>query len=447
MEASNYSNESTFMKAVQFIFAWLVTDIRQISAGFMEKFDVLRIVYLKKSPKEKTLLKSAVVVFKGPKNWRELRSPSIKIGGVSMQVNHITMEDAEDLIDQKKTKLYVGNIPFPVDNLALWNYFAQFGALDYSYILKAPIRNGPKGFGFVIYQKRDSARAALSVKNFIDGIKLNCKLFMNKTKLKKREVQTTVTKDSRSQAYPPTYEREKTEDEFSSPEFADFDEQPEPQIYSYQNPIIEPSQRNFSSGSYTPECAYQTRNTIPSPGSITKHQIKAGPPSLRIIQQLKPVPYGGSPAECHNPTSNSQLCLANQAIESSSSSKKGSDESARSADSKSSSVHRCGCEEEKCEECWCDMIESHYFSPPCCLCDFKPDPIKCHEFLDYIRKSQKHDNHCLHEAEGVSAPHDPWDHAELDDCVPCSKYQQLKKELQKSTDSCKKEYRLFGNHK
>ena len=31
------------------------------------------------------------------------------------------------------------------------------------------------------------------------------------------------------------------------------------------------------------------------------------------------------------------------------------------------------------------MIESTYFSPPCCLCDHKDGPIICHEILDYAK--------------------------------------------------------------
>lgn len=439
MEESNISSDSR-LRAIHFIFDYLVTDIRQISASFMERFDVQRIVYLKKSPKEKTLLKSAVVIFKSSKNWSEFKLPMVKIGGMAMEVCHITLEDAEDLIDQKRTKLYVGNIPFPVDNLALWNHFAQYGALDYSYILKPPVKRGPKGFGFVIFQKREAARAALSVKNYLEGVKLNCKLFMNKTKLKKRGTEAGESQHPHEHLTQPCAGQDFTDDDVSAQEHVEA-ELPLVEDYPY----------------------YQDANQF----SPNNHQQKSQKVSKGCCHSETPNPIGQSPKKAKIQTAKKEPCSfqqlntpANEILaketqlfalhdkrglygeqsqglyESQEALETGKTVTNNSDSTGSQDAHPCGCDAD-CKECWCDMIDSHYFSPPCCLCDFKPDPVKCHELLNFVRQSEK-ENHCLHPE--IKPPHEPWEHDGQEDCVPCSRYQQLKKGLK--AGRCK-EYRLF----
>lgn len=445
MESSNFSSDSK-LTAVHFVFGSLVTDIRQISASFMERYDVQRIVYLKKSPKEKTLLKSAVIVFKTQKNWDDFKAATIKVGGISMQVLHISLEDAEDLIDQKKTKLYVGNIPFPVDNLTLWNHFAQYGALDYSYILKPPTKRGPKGFGFVIFQKRESACSALSVKNYLEGVKLNCKLFMNKTKLKKRGGEVNE-KSSTATPMPPAYNgKELTEDEFSEQEQLILDFPIEDNAYHKQ----EAQQYDIHSHQqkYTPFLDYESpqRSFKSSSLSFTGSRNQARTRLSEQVQDMR-IPVSGNLIQPNHYSvpenvgfNGEQAYRLQEQVENLSGEDFPPQAQGKPVTTELSEPHPCGCEEDICKECWCDMIDSQYFSPPCCLCDFKPDPVKCHELLAYVQKSQQ-EKHCIHST--IAAPHDPWDHNTPGDCLPCSKYQQLKREMQQSSNGCR-EYRLFS---
>ena len=167
-------------ESVHLLFEQSLSDTRTLSAKLMETFDVGRMVFMKKSPKDKTLFRSVIIVMASQKNAKLLMNEFIALDNKYLKVVHLTLTEADDLIDQKRTKLYVGNIPFPADNQMLWNYFAQFGKIDYTYILKRPVQRGPKGFGFVIFQGRDSVERALANRNCLFGVKLNCKMFSNK---------------------------------------------------------------------------------------------------------------------------------------------------------------------------------------------------------------------------------------------------------------------------
>lgn len=427
---SNLQKESP-LAAIHLFFEFVVSDIRQISAQLMELFDAQRIVYLKKSPKEKTLLKSVVAVLRSKRNWDLLNKGYIKIGGINMRVLHISLEDAEDLIDQKRTKLYVGNIPYPVDNLALWNFFAQYGTLDYSYILKPPTKKGPKGFGYVIYQKREGARAALSVKNYIDGVKLNCKLFMNKKQLKKRgtdgnDQSPNINSNRQIQNY-----QDATEDELSDSNYA------------------EPHQKK--------ECAPLNLKELKADKYDIDHQNKIDikdcccpkdkkDPALNIQKKTagksKKTPTGQEFADPENSSINSPLYASSpEIVQNQQQDEEENIEQYEEEFPKLPSDSRaCCCSENKCEECWCDMIESKYFSPPCCLCDFKPDRFNCQKMLEFISQS-KASSYCIHPQ--MPPPHEPWEHEE-EPCMPCSKFQELKRELK--IVGCK-QYRLFSDSK
>lgn len=46
-------------------------------------------------------------------------------------------------------KLYVGNLPFSIDDSALQNKFAEFGAVDSAKVITDRETGRSKGFGFV----------------------------------------------------------------------------------------------------------------------------------------------------------------------------------------------------------------------------------------------------------------------------------------------------------
>jgi RNA recognition motif-containing protein len=159
-----------------------IEDKRPLSHYLLENLDVQTISYLSKSPKEKNMYTSAVVIVSSPRNILLLNSNPKFLNSIPVQVVRITLEEADELVESKRTKLYVGNIPHPVDTSGLWKHFVQYGQLSYTYIVKRPSRNGQKGFGYVIFLDRDSILKALKAKHYLNGVKLNCKLFEKKGK-------------------------------------------------------------------------------------------------------------------------------------------------------------------------------------------------------------------------------------------------------------------------
>ena len=59
-------------------------------------------------------------------------------------------------------KLYVGNLPFSVDDPALSGHFAQFGTIDSAKVIMDRDTGRSKGFGFVEMSTEDEAREAVS---------------------------------------------------------------------------------------------------------------------------------------------------------------------------------------------------------------------------------------------------------------------------------------------
>jgi RNA recognition motif-containing protein len=159
-----------------------IEDKRPLSHHLLEHLDVQTISYLSKSPKEKNLYTSAIVILSSARNIQLLNSNQKFLNSIPVQVVGISLEEADELMESKRTKLYVGNIPHPVDTSGLWKHFVQYGPLSYTYIVKRPSRNGQKGFGYVIFLDRDSILKALKAKHYLNGVKLNCKLFEKKGK-------------------------------------------------------------------------------------------------------------------------------------------------------------------------------------------------------------------------------------------------------------------------
>jgi RNA recognition motif-containing protein len=151
---------------------------------FNSLFDIKKLVLVKQSHKDKHLIKEVVIILNSQNNIEMLSQGFLSISDSKFSCREIPVDEAEQLIRHNKTKLYVGNIPKGVDNIKLWKHFARFGALDYTYIIKKPDRNS-RGFGFIIYEERESFERAVKSKHYIDGQRLICKLFLNKSQLTK----------------------------------------------------------------------------------------------------------------------------------------------------------------------------------------------------------------------------------------------------------------------
>ncbi len=153
---------------------------------FNSLFDIRKLVLVKNSVKDKNLIKEVILILNSLNNVDMLKEGHLHITEVRINCFEISVDEAESLIRLNKTKLYVGNISFGVDNIKLWKHFAKFGSLDYTFIIKKPDRK-TKGFGFIIYEERDGFERAIKAKHYIEGQRLICKVFLNKGQLTRHQ--------------------------------------------------------------------------------------------------------------------------------------------------------------------------------------------------------------------------------------------------------------------
>lgn len=73
------------------------------------------------------------------------------------------------------SKLYVGNLPYTIDDAGLQELAAQFGEVVSARVIIDKMRNRSKGFGFVEFATEEAATAAIDGLNGfeIDGRALN----------------------------------------------------------------------------------------------------------------------------------------------------------------------------------------------------------------------------------------------------------------------------------
>jgi|TARA_Y100000310_G_scaffold339052_1_gene430534 RNA recognition motif-containing protein len=71
-------------------------------------------------------------------------------------------------------KVYVGNLPFSVDQEALKTLFADYGEMEEVTVISDKFSGRSKGFGFITFKDEESAKKAISEMNDkeIEGRKL-----------------------------------------------------------------------------------------------------------------------------------------------------------------------------------------------------------------------------------------------------------------------------------
>jgi len=62
-------------------------------------------------------------------------------------------------------KVYVGNLPWSVDDEKLREMFASFGSIDEATVIKDKFSGRSKGFGFVTFSDDESAKKAIAEMN------------------------------------------------------------------------------------------------------------------------------------------------------------------------------------------------------------------------------------------------------------------------------------------
>lgn len=90
------------------------------------------------------------------------------------------------MIMEMKNKLYVGNLPFAINNDQLKELFQKFGEITEAVVIKNKFNNRPKGFGFVTFKEEVAAEAA--IKEMHQAEVMGRKLVVNVARPKKEEV-------------------------------------------------------------------------------------------------------------------------------------------------------------------------------------------------------------------------------------------------------------------
>jgi RNA recognition motif-containing protein len=75
---------------------------------------------------------------------------------------------------EKNMKVYVGNLPFTVEQEKLKELFASYGEIEEAIVIADKFSGRSKGFGFVTFKDEESAKKAIAEMNDkeIEGRKL-----------------------------------------------------------------------------------------------------------------------------------------------------------------------------------------------------------------------------------------------------------------------------------
>lgn len=109
-----------------------------------------------------------------------------KIRGRDIDVNHAFQKGNKDTSTNWKKllfkkKLFVTNLPDFVSSKDLEFYFSGFGSLRKAYIITDPLKNKPKGFGYVEFFDLETLNKVLDVKNHqIKGHRIMCFRYKHK---------------------------------------------------------------------------------------------------------------------------------------------------------------------------------------------------------------------------------------------------------------------------
>ena len=193
---------------------------------FNSLFNLRKLVLLKTESRESKQSR-LVVILNNDNNVEVLSSGDLKVGDTKCTAKTISVNEAEELITKNKTKLYISSVPYGIDNIKLWNHFAQYGDLNYTYLIKKPDQQGGLGFGFVVFEDRGSFEKAISCKHYIEGKRIVCKEFQNKchtTKQRKSQVPPDSKENALTQCIqPPPSESSSARDDAGS------ENQPQPE--------------------------------------------------------------------------------------------------------------------------------------------------------------------------------------------------------------------------
>lgn len=173
-----------------------------INSFFTSLFDIKKLVCIKSDDPAKKGEINRVVLILNTGNNSEMLNDVIVICETQLTPRSVNLAEAEQAIKNNKTKLYVGNLTYGIDNCKLWKHFSNFGQIDYTYLIRQPTKK-VKGFGFIVFEKKSSFDVALKQKHYIDGQRLICKHFLNKSNTRK-QIEFETAKDESHQQHEKT---------------------------------------------------------------------------------------------------------------------------------------------------------------------------------------------------------------------------------------------------
>lgn len=104
-------------------------------------------------------------------------------------VNPYIQKEDDILNMEQKNKLYVGNLPFAVDDNQLKEIFSKFGEVVEAIVIKNKFNGRSKGFGFVTL--KDEAAAEAASKEMNQAEVMGRKLVVNIARPKKEDNERT----------------------------------------------------------------------------------------------------------------------------------------------------------------------------------------------------------------------------------------------------------------
>lgn len=112
-----------------------------------------------------------------------------RLNGRAIEVNKMILnkeeleEHTQDLNDRK---IFVSNLPKKLTDVDLAQFFSQYGEIELAYIIKHHKDNKSKGFGFILYYRKEDKAAAIDIADndglFINGKRITCQTYVAKCK-------------------------------------------------------------------------------------------------------------------------------------------------------------------------------------------------------------------------------------------------------------------------
>ena len=122
-------NNEPLLLYFQLYFTNPVTDKKPFIECLKTNYNSKKIIFLPKSLNESMTAEYTSLVFtvRLEDDSPYLHYDGLLVGEQYLEMKTLTASQADQILEGNKTKIYVGNIPYPADNHTLWKYFSQYG--------------------------------------------------------------------------------------------------------------------------------------------------------------------------------------------------------------------------------------------------------------------------------------------------------------------------------